>query len=488
MPDSTHIASAHAESTFGYSVGLLDPIVHGTDATRLTDDAAWLQALVDTELALTRALIRVGLVPEWMSEVVDRLDDPAWLGSSIDLAQIAAHSRAGGNPVIPLVKALGAAAEELHPGASDHIHVGATSQDIVDTATMLIARGVAREVFGALSSLADSLAGLADTHRRTPMAGRTLGQQASPMSFGLVAAQWLDAVLTVRARLDRVNDELPAQLGGAVGTLSTLTDRVASRLPQKGPDIVIDEIVAGFAAELSLRAPSITWHTDRLAVTTVADALASVAGAVGAFALEVTVLARTEIAELSERLGAGEGGSSAMPHKRNPVTAFLIVSAARRAPGLLATLHGSLLSEDQRPSGAWHAEWPTLRDLESLTVAAAQAAASLADRLEVDTERMRANLEITDGLIYSERVSTILSEALGKRAAFELVEAASHEALDTHRPLQVVLSGRLATDGHDESLRALIWKAFEPDGALGQSDRMISRVLERHTRERTATP
>ncbi|HEY5223047.1 MAG TPA: lyase family protein [Microbacteriaceae bacterium] len=462
------------------AAGLLDPLSQGTSATRLTGDAAWLQALVDAELGLTRALIQAGLVPSWMSEVVDGLAD----AGSLDLVAIAAAGRAGGNPVIPLVKALGRAAEERRAGASDSIHVGATSQDILDTAAMLVARRVTGAVSDALATLASTLAVHAAQYRVTPIAGRTLGQQASPTSFGLVVAGWLDAVVTARERIEAVRDGLPAQLGGAVGNLAVLTDIVAARTLDGDAQSMVDTIIAGYAAELGLRAPRIPWHTDRLPITELGDALAAAAGAVGAFALDVSVLARTEIGELSERLADGEGGSSAMPHKRNPVTAFLVVAAARRAPGLLSTLHGSLLAEDQRPSGAWHAEWPTLRDLESLTIAATESAASLAARLDVDAERMRANLELTDGLIFSERVSTILGEALGKRAAFELVEAAARESVATHRPLRVVLSGRLVADGHPESLRAAVWNAFDPDAALGHSGRMIDAVLERWQAEK----
>lgn len=469
MPD-------RAQRDFGFDVGLLDPLRQDPDARRLTDDAAWLAALVEAELALTRALIDAGLAPEWMAAVADELADHGGL----DLQAIARESRGGGNPVIPLVKHLGRAAEHLHDGASDHIHVGATSQDILDTAAMIVASRVGGAVRDALAELAGRLAALADAHRGTPMAGRTLGQQASPTSFGLVAASWLSAVLTARARIDDVLAGLPAQYGGAVGNLAVLTEVVSSRRPDAEPGAVVDDVRAAFAARLGLRSPEIDWHTDRTPVVAFADALAGALGAVGAFALDVTVLARTEIGEVTERLGAGEGGSSAMPHKRNPVTAVLIVSAARRAPGLVSTLHGSMLAEDQRPSGAWHAEWQALRELEEATLAATMAAASLAARLEIDDKQMRANLELTDGLIFSERVSAILAESLGQRAAFDLVETASREAVDTRRPLRVVLTGSLSSSGADERLRERVWNAFEPDSALGHADRLITHVLEKY--------
>jgi 3-carboxy-cis,cis-muconate cycloisomerase len=458
-----------------HDVGLLNPLAHGTGQSELTSDASWLQAMVDVELALTRALIDAGLVPEWMNAVCESLTDAA----SLDLAAIAAAGRGGGNPVIPLVKHLGAAAEAAHPGASDHIHVGATSQDILDTAAMVIAHRVTGEIRMQLTQLADTLAALADEHRQTVMAGRTLGQQASPTSFGFVAAGWLDAVLSTLEALDRARAGLPVQLGGAVGNLAVLTEIARSRRRDAAPATVVEEVAAGFARRLDLANPPLSWHTNRVVVTELASVLAQAVGVVGAFALDITVLSRTEIAEVSEKLGPGEGGSSAMPHKRNPVTAVLITGAARQAPGLLATLYGSLLAEDQRPSGAWHAEWQPLRELERLALSAVTGAASLAERLDVDAERMRANLELTDGLVFSERVTTILAEALGKTTAFELVTRASRESVHTNRPLQVVLAGALAADGHDDQLRAELWAAFNYGGDLGQGEAGIDRLLAR---------
>jgi len=460
--------------------GLLDPLGHGSRAAELTGDSAWLQAMVDTELALTRALVAAGLAPEWMGGVCDDLAD----AGRLDLAAIAAEGQGGGNPVIPLVKHLAAAAETLRTGASDHLHVGATSQDILDTAAMLVAHRVTGEVSARLGDYAATLAGLAGAHRGTAMAGRTLGQQASPTSFGFVVAGWLDAALTAIETIDRVRARLPVQLGGAVGNLAVLHQIATLRGAGGDPAHTVDLVLRRFASGLGLAAPSIAWHTNRLPVVDLAAGLAAATGAVGAFALDVTVLARTEIAEVGEHLGQGQGGSSAMPHKRNPVTAVLVTAAARQAPGLVATLFGSLLAEDQRPSGAWHAEWQALRGLERLTLSAVAGAAALAGRLDVDPERMLANLEITDGLVCSERVTTLLAEALGKTAAFALVQRASAESFRTNRPLRVVLSGLLSADGHDEQLRAGVWAAFDLDP--GQGGPGIDRVLDRFRRAAVA--
>ena len=474
MPERA--ASAGAAAPAGsFDIGLLHPLGFGSRADELTGDAAWLQAMVDVELALTRALVAAGLVPEWMSAVCDELSD----AGRLDLARIAAEGQGGGNPVIPLVTHLAEAAERSRPGAADHLHVGATSQDILDSAAMVVAHLVAGELAGGLANLAGTLCVLADRHRGTVMAGRTLGQQASPTSFGFVAAGWLDAVQTAAEELARVRMTLPVQFGGAVGTLAVLSDIARSRRPDVPAAQTVDAVAAHVASGLGLCVPRIGWHTNRLPVTGLAAALAAVAGTVGTFALDVGVLSRTEIAEVSERLPAGAGGSSAMPHKRNPVTAVLVTAAARQTPALAATLFGSLLAEDQRPGGAWHAEWQTLRLLERLTLGAVAGAAALAARLEVDPERMRANLDLTDGLVFSERVTTLLAEALGKAAAFALVRRASEESHRTNRPLQVVLSALIAADGHPEELRARAWAVFDDDLSLGQTDAGIDRVLAR---------
>jgi 3-carboxy-cis,cis-muconate cycloisomerase len=453
--------------------GLLDPLGRGGRADELVGDAAWLQAMVDVEVALIRALVHAGLAGESLETVATGLAHV----NDLDAESIAEAGRGGGNPVIPLVKQLGARAETIEAGASDFVHVGPTSQDVLDSAAMLVARRSIAVISESLRALCADLAVLANLHRGTPMPGRTLGQHASPTSFGLVVASWLDGILAARERLESVGSRLPLSFGGSVGTLGVLTDVARSRRPDAAPEQVVITILVDVARQLELRNPDMPWHTNRVPVVELATALASVVGAIGTMAVDVGVLSRTEIAELSERLGAGEGSSSAMPHKRNPITSVLLVSAARRAPGLASTILTAQVAEDQRPSGAWHAEWAALRELERLAIDSSAAGASLGRRLEVDGERMRSNLDITDGLLYSERVSTILAESIGKTDAFELVAAASREAVQTHRPLRVVVSARLASVSED--IRARVWAAFDADAGLGASSVLIDRVLAR---------
>jgi len=456
-----------------FDAGLLNPLRHGTRESELTGDQAWLQSMVDAELALTRALVDAKLAPEWMLPICDALAD----AGQFDLTAIAVEARDGGNPVIPFVKHLGRAAERLRAGASDHIHVGATSQDILDTAAMIVAHRVTGELIYQLDLFGSALADLAEEHRETVMSGRTLGQQASPTTLGFVAAGWLDAVLLIVTRLESIRGTLPVQLGGAVGNLGVLTEIARSRRSDANATEVLDTVLDRFAQHVGLAVPRLCWHTNRVVISELASALAAATGVVGTFALDVTVLSRTEIAEVSERLAPGQGGSSAMPHKRNPVSAVLITAAALQTPGLASTLYGSMLAEDQRPSGAWHAEWQSLRVLERLTISAVTGAASLAAHLDIDPDRMRANLDLTAGLVFSERVTTILAETVGKTAAFSLVERASQEAFVTNRPLQVVLASILIAEGCSEALRAEIWATFNYEGAPGQSQAGIDRVV-----------
>lgn len=451
---------------------LLDPLAASGDSSAVLGDAAWLAAMVEVEVALVHALASERLVPEWMPEVAGSLR-----AADLDLEAIAANGRAGGNPVIPLVTALGRAANARHEGAGDHLHLGATSQDILDSAAMVVARAVIGQTSRHLAELIAALAQLADLHRRTPMAGRTLGQHASPTTFGLVVAGWLDGLLGARERLLAVGAALPLQYGGSVGTRAILTEIARERRPDAEATVVVSRVMRHLAEALRLR-DTAPWHSNRLPIVELGSALAAVIGAIGSIATDVNVLSRTEIAEVSERLGTGEGGSSAMPHKRNPVTSVLLVSAARRSPGLIATLFDAQLAEDQRPSGAWHSEWQTLRELERLAIETTATAADLVGRIEVDVARMRSNLDFTDGLIYSERVTAILAETLGKAAAFDLVGTASRESVQTARPLQVVVAALIAVKA-DESLRSRVLSAFDPDSGLEAAGVIIDDVLAR---------
>lgn len=551
--------------------GLLSPGRAGSAAEAATGDAAFLRAMLDAEAALARAQAAVGLAP---TAAADAITAAAGTAERFDVRDVALRARAGGNPVIPLVADLTTVLDD--EDAAQYVHRGATSQDIVDTAMMLVATRTVPLILADLDRTADTLAALATAHRTTPMAGRTLTQHAVPTTFGLKAAGWLSSVRDARTRLAAVR--LPVQLGGAAGTLAafaqsddavagtpeststaascepvydltgaldttldsppeplpdyppaTGTDPRMDPEPELGADPAPDEpvydltgatptrsveaaaaesseesagpagsaeneteppgadrgtpgtdngvrLLAAYAVQLRLAEPTLPWHTLRTPVADLGSALAFAAGALGKVAADVLVLSRTEIGEVAEARG---GGSSAMPHKRNPVRATLIAAAARQAPALASVLLGSLVAEDERPAGPWHAEWQPLRELLRLTGGAAHDAAELAHGLRVFPDRMRDNLGLTHGLLVSERLATALAPAVGAARAKQLVGAAARLASGAGIPLAQALTETdpaVAELIGEERLRALT----DPAGYTGSAPALVDRALAEH--------
>ncbi|WP_460773059.1 lyase family protein [Microbacterium sp. GXF7504] len=402
-PDDAHIAAVDE--------GLLSPVTVGRDAE--VTDAAVMDALVAAEVALTRAWAAVGVAPDAAAtEISNAL---GWQGPGrgcetgwLDRDAVRAASVAGGNPVIPLV---GRLKDRVAVDVRTWVHRGATSQDILDSALMLVARRAGLRVLATLRATEVRLAGFAVVHRDDVVAARTLTQHAVPTTVGARAAGWLRGVTRARVRLADAVGALPAQLGGAGGTLASFTEIGAADIAAALP--------AAYAAELGLAAPDAPWHVNRWPVTELGDALTQAVDAVGKIATDVATLSRTEIGELAEGTG---GGSSAMPQKQNPAASVLIRSAALRAPNLAATLHlASALAADERPDGAWHAEWPTLRELLRLALGATGTAADLVEGLRVDGEAGTHNVSITGGLIVAERLSLVLTPVLGKDEVTRIV-------------------------------------------------------------------
>jgi 3-carboxy-cis,cis-muconate cycloisomerase len=428
-------------------------------------DLDWLQAMLDAEAALARAVERAGLAPAGAGAAVAE----AARAERFDVGEIGRAAVLIGNPVSALVRELSAA---VPPAAREAVHRGATSQDIIDTAMMLLARRGIDAIDADLAAAADHAAGLARVHASTVMAGRTLLQQAVPVTFGLVAAGWLTAIDEARHELRRVRaTRLAVQFGGAAGTLASLGDA--------GP-----AVAALLAEELGLPDPVLPWHTDRLRIVQLAAALAGVCAALGVVARNVTLLAQTEVAELAEGGDApGQGGSSAMPHKRNPVVSVLILGCTRRAPGLLGTLAVAAEQEHQRAAGAWHAEWETVSELLRLTGSAASWSASLLSGLRVDAARMRANLDAAGGLPLAEHVTTVLAPSLGRLAAHELVSAASVRAASRGLSLPEALLADEATAAaiSDAGIGpAELAAAADPAGYLGAAAEFVRRALAAH--------
>jgi len=333
-------------------------------AAEATGDRAWLQALLDFEAGLARVHARARLITETESDAIAAACD----ADRFDIAEIGAAAAEIGNPAGPIVKAL----RELGPA-----HKGATSQDAMDTAAMLVAKRALVPLLEDLHGAAGAAALLAHQHRDTVMAGRTLLQQAVPTTFGLKAAGWLMGVLDARAALGALVDRLPAQLGGAAGTLASYGDQGPALLPL-------------FAEELNLRAPDVPWHTIRTPIAEVAGGLALSAGIAGKIAGDVILLAQTEVGEVRE---GDNGESSTMPQKRNPARAIVAVACERHARANCAVLFESLAAEHERAAGSWHAEWHALTTALAATGGAVAAAADSIDELYVDTERMRRNVD-----------------------------------------------------------------------------------------------
>ena len=360
--------------------GLFDAISRRGPVAHLVGDAAYLRAMLDTEAALARAEARTGLIPAEHAVAITE----ACAAGRFDIAEIGRAAEAPGNHVEPLVRRL---RDAVGGAAADYLHAGATSQDILDTATMLVARQALSAVVADVDAAGDAAARLAADHRHTVMAGRTLLQQALPTTFGAKAAGWLSGLDDGAEVLQSVRDgRLAVQLGGGAGTLASLHPH--------GP-----ELVAFLAEELGLPAPALPWHTNRTRIAELAGALGVAAAAVGKPARDVTLLAQTEVGEVRE-VAPGRGRSSTMPQKRNPVAAVATLANTASAPGLVAAVLAAAAGhEHERAAGAWHAEWHPLREL---FVAVGSAAAWLADclaHLEVDGARMRANLDLPGGAL-----------------------------------------------------------------------------------------
>jgi 3-carboxy-cis,cis-muconate cycloisomerase len=448
--------------------GLFGPVFSRGPVAREVSDNAFLQAMLDTEAALARALARAGLVSAEAAEAVTE----AALADSFEIAELSRGSAEAGNPVPALVRALAAA---LPREAADAVHFGATSQDIIDTAFMLVSKRSLLYVLSDLSAAAEACAALAEEHRTTVMIGRTLLTPALPVTFGLKAALWLQALDRARARLGTVFASLPVQFGGAAGTLASLGTRGL-------------EVSRLLAEEVGLTDPTVPWHTFRLPVIDLAAALSAVSTVFGKVARDTLLLSQPEIGEIE--VPGESGGSSTMPHKKNPIEAVAVLGCTRRVPGLLATLVAASEHEHERAAGGWHAEWETLSDLLRLVGSAAAWGRELVEGLRVDVARMRQNLDATEGSLVSERIATALTPELGRLGAQALVRRAARIARDARRPLIDVLFDddecrfALSKAGLD---RARVARELDPATYLGSADALIDRALAAH-REKKGEP
>ena len=448
--------------------GLLSLVWPGTGMDTLLADEAWVGAMLEFEVALARTQARLGVIPASAVGPIEAAATPA----HIDVAGLAVRARGSANPVVELVRELTAAVADKD--AAEFVHRGSTSQDVLDSAAMLLAARALRATDADLVVVADALAGLADEHRHTPMAARTLTQQAVPTTFGLKAAGWLTLVLDARDRLRQVLAALPVQVGGAAGTLAAYLEY--ARTAGVAVDGHAAALTEGIAGELGLRAPAAPWHPQRTPSVDLGWVAVAVTGALGKIAVDVLGGTRTEVGELVEPAGERSGLSSAMPQKRNPVLATLLVSAARQAPGYAQMLGPAMLSEDERSAGGWQAEWQPLRESLRLTGGAAHTAAELVPGLRVVPERMAANLSSGGGTIVAERLNVALAPVLGKAAAKALLGRIAGQAAAGEGRFDELLAAAPELAALGDRLPDLL----APEHYLGACGELIDRVLARH--------
>jgi 3-carboxy-cis,cis-muconate cycloisomerase len=434
--------------------GLFDGTFARGGVAAAVSDGAWLRALLEVEAALARAAAGLGLVP---TTAADAVATACAVPAGLDLATVIAKAADAGNPVPPLVRVLRDAVGERDAVA---VHVGATSQDVLDTALVLLARTAIAGIDADLASAAEAAAGLAERHRDDVVMGRTLMQQALPTTFGLKAAGWLSGLDGARLRLAEVAATLPVQYGGAVGTLAA----------SEGSGIALR---AALAEELGLTATPASWHTVRLPIADLAGVLGAAAGVVATVALDIVLMAQPEIGEVTER-SASRGGSSAMPHKSNPIAAISARACARRAPGLVATLFAAMEQEHERSAGAWHSEWPTLTDLLTTVGSGASWLAESLASLRPATSRMAATVAGAGEGQLARAIADALTPGLGAGAAHDAAADAVQQARETGRPLADVLAGRPEVD-----VVALL-EARAPD--VGEAAAQVDAVLAEHRR------
>jgi 3-carboxy-cis,cis-muconate cycloisomerase len=443
------------------SDALFRPIFVPDAVDDAVSDQAWLQAMLDVEAAIARAEARAGVIP---SDAADAITE-ACAADRFDIAAIGRAARDSGLPVPPLVRAL---ADQVGGDAARYVHWGATSQDVLDTAAMLVCEKVLDICRADLDAISEACAGLARDHRTTPVVGRTLLQHALPTTFGAKASGWLVAAVDGRRLLGQTRSELAVQFGGAAGTIASLGDR--------GLDVL-----GYLAEELALAEPVVPWHTARTRIAHVGAVLGIVCGTMAKIALDIVLMAQTEVGEVAEPNGA-RGGSSTMPQKRNPVGSALIIACSRRAQAAAGLLMSAMAQEHERGAGAWHSEWESLSDALSMAGGATGWARSVLEGLEIHPDRMAENLMSTGGLLLAESVSMLLAERMGRVEAHTLVESLCRRAVSEQRGLRdLLLEDEMVTKELSEQE---IDHALDPAAYVGSAEAFVDRALAYYERER----
>ena len=425
-------------------------------------DQGRVQAMLDVEAALARAQAGVGVIPHAALAPITA----ACRAELYDFEALGLAIASAGNSAIPLVKALGKQIASTAPEAERYVHLGATSQDVMDSGLVLQLRAALGLIERDLTQLADILAEQAQRYVATPLAGRTWLQQATPVTLGMKIASWLGAVTRNRQRLDELKPRLLClQFGGASGTLAALGDQ---GMP----------VAQALANELGLNLPEQPWHTQRDRLVEFGAVLGLIAGGLGKIGRDISLLMQTEAAEVFEPSAPGKGGSSTMPHKRNPVGSAVLISAATRVPGLLSILYSAMPQEHERSLGLWHAEWETLPEICRLVSGALHQALLVSEGLEVDPGRMAQNLDLTQGLVLAEAVSIVLAQRLGRETAHHLLEQCCKRAVADGRHLRAVLGEEPQVTA--ELSPAELDRLLDPAHYLGQAHTWVTRAVAEH--------
>ena len=438
---------------------LLDPLFT-TDAMRqVFSDHRRLQCMLDFEGALARALVENGMAPKTAITPIES----RCRAELFDMESLARATALSGNVAIPMVKALTALVAKTDSQAATFVHWGATSQDAIDTGLVLQMREAFDLLDTDLANLSTSLARLAEAHKTTLIAGRTWLQQGPPVTLGLKVAGWLDAVERHRERLSHARKQvLVLQFGGAVGTLAAVGNRGL-------------ELASVLAREVKLDIPEVPWHSHRDRLAEVATSLGLLVGSLGKIARDISLMSQTEIDEVVEPSSPGRGGSSTMPHKRNPVGSAVILAAALRVPALVSTVLTAMVQEHERGLGGWHAEWETLPEIFRLTAGSLSRANEIVASLEVHPEKMSQNLNVTHGLVLAEPVAFALRDRLGKEKSHKVVEEAVRRAVKDRRDFVDVLLSYPDVSGHIS--RAELTRLLDPANYLGSAEKMTEKVL-----------
>lgn len=438
---------------------LLDPLFMTDKMREIFSDANRLQRMLDFEAALARALVRADVAPQSSAALIE-----AQCKSNLYSREaIASAAALAGNLAIPLVKELTALVAKSDEKAAGFVHFGATSQDVIDTGLVLQLREAFDDTEKELVRLSSMLRLLTAEHKATLLAGRTWMQQASPVTLGLKFAGWLDAIERHRERLGQMRKRVEVlQFGGAVGTLAAFGN-AGQRVEE------------ALAQELKLALPDIAWHAQRDRPAEVAAFYGILTGTLGKIARDISLMSQTEIGEVAEPSAPGRGGSSTLPHKRNPVGCSVVLAAAIRVPGLVSTMLSAMVQEHERGLGGWQVEWETLPEICMLASGALAHLIQILEGLEIHEDAMARNLDATRGLLMAEAVAMALAKHIGKMPAHQLIERASHRAIESGKLFREVLASEPEIAKYLSSRE--IDELLDPKNYTGSARAMIDRVL-----------